>query len=177
MATANMFPPDETTMAHGAQTLPTRRMSPGAVCGLSTASNPGPEQAGALALVYGSFADPAGAQRGYRAFTNAQRSLLEAPGFLRWVSFVDGPHGYGLGWWRSDKDAIAWARGAFHRTVVHEQRSSPFELSQFASIWTPALTTRRTFSCPACHATVDAAEVACPCGEPLDDGFAPTPRT
>ncbi|MFN2518249.1 MAG: antibiotic biosynthesis monooxygenase [Jatrophihabitantaceae bacterium] len=176
MAIAGMFPPDPETMRYGAQTLPTRRMSPGAVGGLATADNAGPEQAGALSLVFGSFADRESAQRGYRAFTDAQRSVLDAPGFLRWHSFADGPHGYGLGWWHSAEEATAWARGAHHRAVVREQRTSPFELSQFASIWIPATRTRRTFSCPSCHATIDAAHPTCTCGEQLDDGFAPTPQ-
>jgi heme-degrading monooxygenase HmoA len=177
MATAGMFPPDDDTMKYGVQTLPTRRMSPGAVGGLTTGGNPGPEQAGALVLVFGSFADSDSAQRGYRAFTDAQRSVLDAPGFFRWLSFADGPHGYGLGWWRSAEDATAWVRSAHHRAIVREQRASPFELSQFASIWTPVTSTRRTFSCPACHATVDASELKCTCGEVLDDGFAPTPHS
>jgi heme-degrading monooxygenase HmoA len=144
------------------------------VGGLEGAGNAGPEQAGALSLVYGSFADADCAQRGFRAFAEAQRSLLDAPGFLRWLTFADGPHGYGLGWWRSADDATAWARGSTHRELVTAQRSEPFELSQFAGIWTAHALGRRYFYCPRCGRRSVASEGVCACGEPLDDGFAPT---
>jgi heme-degrading monooxygenase HmoA len=145
------------------------------VGGLAGLDNAAPEQAGALSLVYGSFADSSSAQRGFRAFTEAQRSLLEAPGFLRWLSFADGPHGYGLGWWRTAEDAAAWTRAETHRTFVAAQRKTPFELSQFAGIWTAHAVGRRNFYCPRCRQRTVASVDACPCGEPLHDGFAPTP--
>src|SRR5438270_11976252 len=115
MANAGMFAPDEDTAGYGARTLPQRRLTRAVVGGLAGPDNAGPEHAGALSLVYGSFADAASAQRGFRAFADAQRSLVDAPGFLRWLSFADGPHGYGLGWWRSADDATAWARSEEHR--------------------------------------------------------------
>ncbi|MCU1591621.1 MAG: hypothetical protein JWP11_2877 [Frankiales bacterium] len=175
MTTASAFAPDAATAAYGQHLLPERRFSPGAVGGLAGPDNAGPEQAGALSLVYGSFADPDSAQRGFRSFTDAQRSLLDAPGFLRWISFADGPHGYGLGWWRTVDDAAAWARGPAHREFVRSQREQPFELSQFAGLWTAQVVGPRSFFCPMCRASTDAASVTCACGEPLDDGFAPTP--
>jgi heme-degrading monooxygenase HmoA len=175
MATASNFPPTQDTIDYGLELLPARRVTPGAVGGLAGAGNAGPEQAGALVLTYGSFAEADNAQRGYRMFAAAQHSMREAPGFLRWISFVDGTAGYGFGWWRTAADAAAWARSDVHRGFVKAQRETPFELSQFAGIWTAHAVGRRTFGCPRCGVVVDAAEVACSCGEPLDDGFAPTP--
>jgi hypothetical protein len=175
MAVADIFGPDQETAAYGAGVVPQRRLTRGIVGGLAGPNNAGPEQAGALSLVYGSFADPSSAQRGFRAFADAQRSMLEAPGFLRWLSFADGPHGYGLGWWRTANDASSWAAGQTHRAFVTAQRQTPFELSQFAGIWTAHAIGRRNYYCPRCRQRSVAAVDACSCGEPLDDGFAPTP--
>lgn len=166
------FAPDQETLDHGRRVLPSRRMTPGATGGLDGPGNLGPEHAGALTLVYGAFADDASAQRGFRKFTDAQRILLDTPGFIRWFSFADGPHGYGLGLWRSASDAATFARGPFHRDVVSEQRHEPFEYSQFAGIYAAHTIGRRTFTCPRCGTTCVAPCAACTrCGEGLGDGF------
>lgn len=167
------FPPDNETMAYGAQLLPQRRMTPGAVGGLDGPRGPlGPELAGALTLAYGAFADAASAQRGYRAFADIQRAMLTADGFIRWFSFADGPHGYGLGLWRTAEEAVAFVRGQHHRAAVAEQHRAPFEYSQFAGIWTAHTIGRRTRYCPACRTRTSAPEQGCrKCGRRLDDGF------
>jgi hypothetical protein len=173
MTSISNFPPDSSTQAYGMERLPARRFTPGAVGGLDGPGNLGPEKAGALSLVYGTFADHASAQRGYQRFTEAQCGLLETPGFLRWLTFADGPHGYGLGLWSSADDAAAFARGSLHQALVAEQRRAPFEYSQFAGIWTASQIGRRTFSCPQCAATTTAPADKCrQCGTRLDDGLA-----
>jgi hypothetical protein len=174
MSDVHAFSPTQATIEYGREVLPTRRMTPGAVGGLDgPEGNVGPENAHALSLVYGSFADSESAQRGFRAFTDAQRALLDAPGFLRWLSFADGPHGYGLGLWRSAADAEAFARGQFHRRIVTEQRARPFEYSQFAGIYAAHGVGRRTIGCPDCGAVTPAPAPGCQsCGRALDDGFA-----
>jgi hypothetical protein len=78
----------------------------------------GPEQAGALSLVYATFNDNANAQRGYRRFAAIHHHLVAAPGFLRWIAFVDGVHGYALGMWRQAKDVEAFVRSDVHRRMV-----------------------------------------------------------
>lgn len=171
------FAPNEETMAFGSLILPQRRMTPGAVGGLDAPGIPlGPERAGALSLAYGSFADDASAQRGYRAFADIQRAMLTAPGFIRWISFADGPHGYGLGLWRSPEDALAFVRGPQHRAAVADQHREPFEFSQFAGIWSAHTIGRRTMHCPTCHGrAVAPAQMCTGCGRRLDDGFASAP--
>ena len=57
------------------------------------------------------------------------------PGFLRWLTFNDGPHGYALGLWRTTEDVEAFVAGSAHRAMVREQRERPFEYSQFAGVW------------------------------------------
>lgn len=173
MSDVRAFAPTQETIEYGSRVLPQRRMTPGHVGGLDgPEGNAGPEQAGALTLVYGSFADAESAQRGFRSFTDAQRALLETPGFLRWLSFADGPHGYGLGLWRGAADADAFARGSFHRRIVAEQRREPFEYSQFAGVYTAERASRRTYSCPGCRTVTAAPARGCDgCGRTLDDGF------
>src|SRR3569623_318875 len=124
------FPPSAETIAHGLKVLPQRRMTPGAVGGLDGPAGPlGPECAGALTLAFGAFAEDASAQRGYQYFTDIQRSMLDAPGGVRGLSFADGPHGYGLGLWRSADEAHAFVRGEAHRAAVAAQHREPFEYS------------------------------------------------
>jgi hypothetical protein len=171
--TVQAFAPDDTTLQYGAQALPERCWTPGAVGRLAGPGNLGPEHAGGLSLVFSSFTDGDSAQRSYRRFTDAQCALREAPGFLRWFSFVDGPHGYGLGWWRHADDAMGFARSELHRELVKEQRTEGLEYSQFAGIWTAHMVGRRNFYCPSCKSITAAPVTACPnCGQPLDDGFA-----
>jgi hypothetical protein len=172
MSVAQAFAPGPEAMQYGASMLPERRFTPGAVGCLDGPGNLGPEHAGALTLVFGSFADNDRAQRTYHRFTDAQCALRETPGFLRWFSFIDGPHGWGLGWWRSAEDASAFARGQFHRDLVAEQRRDGLEYSQFAGIWTAHTIGARNFYCPECGAITAAPARFCSgCGDRLDDGF------
>lgn len=167
------FPPNAETAAYGQQVLPLRRWTPGAVGALDGPDGPlGPELAGALTLTYGAFAEDASAQRGYRHFADMQKAMLSADGFIRWFSFVDGPHGYGLGLWRSADEASAFVRGAAHRAAVTEQHRNPFEYSQFAGIWAAHTIGRRTMHCPSCGGRAVAPASACSgCGRQLDDGY------
>jgi len=167
------FPPSDETAAYGEQVLPTRRWTPGAVGGLDGPRGPlGPELAGALTLTYGAFAQDDAAQRGYRHFADIQKEMLSADGFIRWFSFVDGPHGYGLGLWSSVETATAFVRGAAHRAAVSEQHHNPFEFSQFAGIWSAHTIGRRTMYCPSCGGrAVAPASVCSGCGRRLADGF------
>jgi heme-degrading monooxygenase HmoA len=171
------FAPTPDTIAYSQQVLPSRRMTPGVVGGLDGPGGPlGPELAGALTLAYGAFADDAGAQRGYRHFADIQHAMLGAPGFIRWFSFADGPHGYGLGLWRTAEDAVAFVRGPQHRTAVAAQHRAPFEYSQFAGIWTAHTLGRRTMHCPECGGRAVAPAQGCGgCGRRLDDGFIGAP--
>jgi hypothetical protein len=167
------FPPSPETQQYGRSVLARRRMSPGAVGGLDGAGNLGPEHAGALVLTFGAFADDESAQRGYRQFTDMQAAMLSAEGFVRWLSFADGPHGYGLGLWRSAEEAARFVRGPAHGAAVAAQRRRPFEYSQFAGIWTAHTIGRRTRWCPNCAVPAAAPASVCSCcGQVLDDGFA-----
>jgi hypothetical protein len=176
---ARLFPPNAETMAYGQRVLPQRRICPGAVGALDGPAGPlGPELAGALTLTFGAFTDDGCAQRGYRHFTDMQHAMLSAEGFIRWFSFADGPHGYGLGLWRTADQALAFLRGQHHRAAIAEQHRNPFEYSQFAGIWTAHTIGRRTMYCPACGGRAVAPTRTCSdCGRQLDDGFITSPTT
>jgi hypothetical protein len=173
-AAVRLFPPNADTIAYGRQRLPHRRITPGAVGGLDGPVGAlGPEHAAALTLTFGAFSDDAAAQRGYRYFTDMQEAMLSADGFIRWFSFTDGPHGYGLGMWRSADEALAFVRGDTHRAAITEQHRRPFEYSQFAGIWAAHTIGRRTLHCPTCGGRATAPAQACNgCAAILNDGFA-----
>ncbi len=171
-AQIGMFPPDAESMA-AAQGVAGARITPGVVTALDGPSIAGPEAAGALTLLHTTFVDSAGAQRGYRNFAAIKADFRERPGFLRWLTFGDGPHGYALGLWRSVGDVQEFVAGTAHRSMVREQREQPFEYSQFAGVWAAHTVGNRTLYCQRCQTGTTAPAPACAnCGNPLNDPFA-----
>ena len=165
------FPPDEASRAAQQAVLGTR-ITPGVVGALDGPIPAGPEAAGALTLLHTTFADDAGAQRGYRNFSSVKAEFREHPGFIRWLTFNDGPHGYALGMWRSPADVIEFVQSDAHRRMAREQHERPFEYSQFAGIWTAHRVGRRTIYCEGCRRPNPAPTERCAgCGSPLEDPF------
>lgn len=171
MATIGVFPPDEATKKVQQQ-VPGTRFTPGVVSALDGPSPAGPEAAGALVLLHTTFADDAGAQRGYRNFSAVKDEFRLRPGFIRWLTFGDGPHAYALGLWRTVDDVGEFVRSDAHRAMAREQRERPFEYSQFAGVWAAHTVGRRTFYCERCQGGTTAPATTCQrCGNPLDDPF------
>lgn len=171
-ATIASFPPDEVSRA-ASHAVPGTRVTPGVVSALDGPALAGPEQAGALTLLHTTFADSARAQRAYQNFATMKEDFRTRPGFLRWLTFNDGPHGYALGLWRTPDDVQAFVAGAAHQAMVREQRERPFEYSQFAGVWAAHTVGRRTLYCERCDAPTPAPAAACAsCSNPLDDPFA-----
>lgn len=170
-AKIGMFPPDAESLA-AAQGVAGTRITQGVVTALDGPGSAGPEAAGALTLLHTTFADSAGAQRGYRNFAAIKADFRDRPGFQRWLTFGDGPHGYALGMWRSVPDVEEFIAGTAHRSMVREQRERPFEYSQFAGVWAAHAIGRRTLYCERCQTGTTAPEGACSnCGNALDDPF------
>jgi hypothetical protein len=136
------YPPDEESRA-AAHSVPGTRITPGVVSALDGPVPAGPEAAGALTLLHTTFIDDAGAQRAYRLFAAVKEDFRNRSGFLRWMTFADGPHGYALGMWRSAADVTAFVSGTAHQRMIREQHERPFEYSQFAGIWTAHTVGRR----------------------------------
>lgn len=170
-ATIGAFPPDEESRA-AAMAVPATRITPGVVSALDGPTLAGPESAGALTLLHTTFADSAGAQRGYRNFAALKEDFRLLPGFLRWLTFNDGAHGYALGLWRCTDDVAAFVAGSSHQAMVAEQRERPFEYSQFAGVWAAHQVGRRMLHCERCRTATAAPAFTCSgCANPLDDPF------
>jgi heme-degrading monooxygenase HmoA len=166
------FPPDDASKA-AAMGVPGTRVTPGVVSALDGPVLAGPEEAGALTLLHTTFADNAGAQQAYRNFAAAKEEFRTRPGFLRWLTFNDGPHGYALGLWRTTDDVAAFVSGAAHQAMVREQRERHFEYSQFAGVWAAHGVGRRMLYCERCGTPNAAPAVACTsCSNALDDPYA-----
>lgn len=171
MATIDAFPPDEASK-QAQQAVTGTRVTPGVVTALDGPVPAGPEAAGALTLLHTTFADDAGAQRGYRNFAAIKTSFRDLPGFIRWLTFSDGPHGYALGLWRDTEDVVAFVHGPAHRKMAAEQRNDPFEYSQFAGIWRAHTVGSRRLYCERCRQATVAPAIACrSCGNPIHDPF------
>lgn len=174
-ATIKVFPPDEESNK-ALQGVEGTRVTPGVVSALDGSTCAGPEMAGALTLLHTTFADDTGAQRGYRNFAAIKADFRYMPGFLRWLTFNDGPHGYALGLWRAVDDVAAFVNGDAHRAMVREQRDRPFEYSQFAGVWAAHTLGRRILYCDRCRQATAAPTLACgSCGRPLHDPFPSAP--
>ena len=172
MARIGSFPPDDDSKRHQ-QAVTGTRYTPGIVSALDGPALAGPEEAGALTLLHTTFADDAGAQRGYRNFAMIKNDFRNRTGFLRWITFSDGPHGYALGLWRKVDDVLDFVAGDVHRAMAREQREDPFEYSQFAGIWTAHTVGRRTLYCERCRRPTPAPAGVCEsCGNELHDPFA-----
>jgi heme-degrading monooxygenase HmoA len=173
MATIGVYPPNEDSQS-AQRAVAGTRLTPGVVSALDGPRPVGPEAAGALTLLHTTFADDAGAQRGYRNFTAIKEHFRDRPGFLRWLTFNDGAQGYALGLWRTADEVVEFVRSDAHRDMAREQRERPFEYSQFAGIWVAHTLGRRTLYCERCrHATTAPARSCAACGNALDDPFAP----
>jgi hypothetical protein len=170
-ATIGVFSPDEESKKALAGVAGTR-LTPGVVSALDGPTDAGPERAGALTLLHTTFADDIGAQRGYRNFARIKSEFRYLPGFLRWLTFNDGPHGYALGLWRGVADVEEFVRSEAHRAMAREQRQRPFEYSQFAGVWTAHTVGRRVLYCERCQHPSAVPTSACThCGHPLRDPF------
>lgn len=173
MANIESFPPDEASKVAAQGVLGTR-VSPGVVSALDGPTLAGPEAAGALTLLHTTFVSNEGAQRAYRNFASMKADFRARPGFLRWLTFNDGPHGYALGLWRSPDDVTAFVAGAAHQSMVREQRERPFEHSQFAGVWAAHAVGRRMLYCEQCGAASATPATSCSrCAAPLHDPFSP----
>ncbi|HET6917117.1 MAG TPA: hypothetical protein VFH56_13575 [Acidimicrobiales bacterium] len=165
------FAPDEASRA-AQQTVRGSRVSPGVVTALDGPRAAGPEAAGVLTLLHTTFADNEGAQRGYKNFAAIKPAFQDRPGFIRWLTFNDGPHGYALGLWRNLDAVSEFVRSAAHRAMVREQQEHPFEYSQFAGVWVAHRVGRRIIYCERCERPNPSPAANCAsCGNPLDDSF------
>ncbi|HTM21637.1 MAG TPA: hypothetical protein VL172_14045 [Kofleriaceae bacterium] len=171
MAKLALFPPDAEAqqMMGGIRGL---RMTPGEVFAVDGPTGVGPEAAGAIIVLHATFIDDAGMQTFYKRNAEILRALTDAPGFIRFMGLFDGFSAYGIGFWLTPEDALAFARRGEHGAAVKDLRRKPYQYSQFAGVWSAHSVRARTFYCDRCQATTPAPADKCgSCDNPLTDVF------
>ena len=167
-------PPEEATTAIAS--VPGVRLFPATV---NTQSGPaaelGPESAGAVLLLQGTFAARDKFEEFWSNVATVMALLAQAPGFIRRYNFADGPHYTLIAWWRSIEDAHAFFASPGHQAAMLGTFELRWNYTHFAGLWEATSPGRRLFFCQGCDAIVPStaavpAPSACPaCGAPLPD--------
>jgi heme-degrading monooxygenase HmoA len=132
----------------------------------------GPEAAGAILLLQATFADAERAAGFWAAAVPLMALLADAPGFIRRVSFPDGPTINLLAFWRTIEDAKAFASSPPHRAAVRDLYRQRWQYSHFSALWEIASNHGRQIFCTECDAVTPATEATCSgCGVTLLDPF------
>jgi len=167
-------PPDEAIAAMSA--IDGVRMFPAMLNAQSgPESHLGPENAGAILVLQGTFADADKFQGFWSQAVALTRQLSTAPGFIRRYNFADGPHYTLIAWWRSVEDANAFFNTPEHQAAMRSTFESRWNYTHFAGLWQVASPHRRLFFCQHCDGVVPSTESSCTgCGAPLPDPFGGT---
>ncbi|GAA1929429.1 antibiotic biosynthesis monooxygenase family protein [Nocardioides marmoribigeumensis] len=142
----------------------------------------GPESAGAILVLQGTFADEGRFEEFWRTVVDLFSLLASAPGFIRRCNFADGPHYTLIAWWRTVEDAHAFFDRPEHRAAMRRTFERRWNYTHFAGLWQAVSPHRRLFFCPACDGIVPSTESSCTtCGTALPDPFGgsdvPTPAS
>jgi heme-degrading monooxygenase HmoA len=143
---------------------------------LNTQSGPeshlGPESAGAILVLQGTFVDEAKFAEFWMTVVELMVLLATTPGFIRRYNFADGPHYTLIALWRSVEDAHAFFGSAEHRAAMRTTFERRWNYTHFAGLWTVAQSRQRLFFCQACDGVTASTEARCAgCGTPLLDPF------
>jgi len=133
----------------------------------------GPEAAGALLILQGTFVDQQGAAAFWVKAAELFERLSHAPGFIRRFSFADGPHGYLIAFWRTAADAHVFFSTNEHQAAMRELFRDRWAYSHFAALWEMNTPRQRVIFCQQCDGVTPATERVCAgCGIELFDPFA-----
>ena len=133
----------------------------------------GPEAAGAVLILQGTFVDEHGAAAFFLKAAELFERLAVAPGFIRRFSFADGPHGYSIQLWRTAADAHAFFASDEHQAAMRELFQHRWAYSHFAALWEMTTPRQRVIFCQQCEGITPATDRACAgCGIELFDPFA-----
>jgi heme-degrading monooxygenase HmoA len=143
---------------------------------LNTQSGPdahlGPESAGAVLLLQGTFVDEAGFAEFWREVAHMMTLLATAPGFIRRYNFADGPHYTLIALWRSTADAHAFFASADHRAAMRTTFERRWNYTHFAGLWEASAPRQRLFFCQECDGVTPSTQTRCTeCGASLFDPF------
>lgn len=99
------------------------------------------------------------------------------PGFIRRYGFADGPDNTLIAFWRTGKDATAFATRPEHRAAVRDLYQQRWQYSHFAAIWEMTSNHDRVIFCPRCQAVTPVADRRCSgCGAGLLDVYRAQPN-
>lgn len=143
---------------------------------LNTQSGPeghlGPESAGALLVLQGTFADEKRFAEFWLQVAEMMKLLAEAPGFIRRYNFAHGPHYTLIALWRSTDDARAFFGRPEHQASMRRMFERRWNYTHFAGLWEVADPRQRLFFCQTCDGITPSTETCCAgCGTPLLDPF------
>jgi heme-degrading monooxygenase HmoA len=132
----------------------------------------GPESAGAILILQGTFADQARYEEFWRQATALMGLLATAPGFIRRYNFADGPHYTLIAMWRTVEAAHEFFDRPEHRAAMRTTFEQRWNYTHFAGLWQVATPRQRLFFCQACAGITPSTEPSCTaCGAPLVDPF------
>ena len=143
---------------------------------LNTQSGPdrhlGPESAGAILLLQGTFVDEACFNEFWTTVAEVMALLAKAPGFIRRYNFADGPHYTLIALWRTLADAHAFFASDAHQAAMRRTFERRWNYTHFAGLWQVAVPRQRLFFCQTCDGITPSTEGCCKgCGSALFDPF------
>jgi hypothetical protein len=151
--------------------IPGIRFTPGMTVAFEADHAPGPESAGGMVVLLGTFTDPARAQTFWQETAELCHLTQKADGFIRFIGCGDGPCSYAVVFWETAEQAVAFAQGHAHRQAVATQFREHNQSSQFAGVWTAHTIRPRRFYC-GCGRSTEAPATHCRhCGQPVADPF------
>jgi len=137
----------------------------------------GPEAAGAVLILQGTFVDERRAGEFWLTAAGLIERLATAPGFIRRYSFADGPHITMVALWRTTADAHAFFSSDEHQTAMRDLFCGRWLYSHFAGLWEMTTPRPRVIFCQRCDGVTPATEGRCrDCGTELLDPFVIEPH-
>ena len=135
-------------------------------------SHLGPENAGAILMLQGTFADADRFEEFWMRVSDMMRLLSKAPGFIRRYNFADGPHYTLIALWHTIDDAHAFFACEEHQAAMRSAFEQRWNYTHFAGLWEAAGPLRRLFFCQSCDGITESGRDRCDaCGVVLIDPF------
>lgn len=171
MATIGQFPPaPENQMAMGS--IPGVRFTEGVVFSVEADEPLGPDGAGAVLVLQGSLASDDKAQQFWSRAAATLRAARESHGFIRFIAFADGLSNYGLGFWQTYDDAMAFRKSVPHREAERELAETGNQYQHFAALFRTDRVHERHTHCERCGTRNTMPREVCQgCGNELVDVF------
>ena len=136
------------------------------------ASHLGPESAGAILMLQATFHSEEGNSRFWEALVPMYQKLADAPGFIRYFAFGDGPSNTLLAFWETMDDAKAFAGSPEHRDAVRRLFRERWEYTHFAALWEMKSNHDRIVFCDSCDGITPIGKRVCAgCGAELTDAY------